>query len=285
MKSHSPDRLRSQSGHTHILEHQNRIIQKVICKIAPKSPDIYKASLNLRTRLAENLVRVDKLYPHMTKNTIKQLENKYRFTRADIHKLYARFKTLLLIAVAVNPEYGKIYLDISNGIDKKTFINGVRGGGTDGIKLISKVFDSIDFNKNGKGYVGFLCWDEFLNAINTFVFSNLEQKIDLFFNAYDPTGFNKVSFQDISELCKLQIKRAAHQDIQDDLSQSFAQFLFDFAGANKEFGMSKNELKAVLNKDTTDMSLIEMFCSFNFLNKFLASKYEDIEFLLLENNH
>jgi Ca2+-binding EF-hand superfamily protein len=170
--------------------------------------------------------------------------------------------------------------DISTGIDKQTFINGLRGAGTDGVKLISRVFDTIDYSRNG-----YLSWEEFLNAMNLFVFSNLDQKIDLFFTAYDPTGLNKVSFKDISELCKLQIKRAAHTEIQDDLSESFAEFLFNFAGAKKEQGLSKNELKSVLNKESTDMNLVEMFCSFNFLNKFLASKYEDIEYLLLEHNN
>lgn len=109
ISSISPDRNKPQTSNIPISDYQNRIIQKVICKIASKTVDIYKASVKLRIRLAENLIRVDRLYPHLTKSTLQQLEARYKFSRADIHKLYARFKTLLLVAVALNPGYGNIY--------------------------------------------------------------------------------------------------------------------------------------------------------------------------------
>jgi hypothetical protein len=109
VSSLSPDRNRAQINQMPISDYQNRIIQKVICKMASKTVDIYKASVKLRNRLAENLIKVDRLHPHLTKSSIQQLEARYKFSRADIHKLYARFKTLLLVAVALNPDYGKIY--------------------------------------------------------------------------------------------------------------------------------------------------------------------------------
>lgn len=66
--------------------------------------------------------------------------------------------------------------------------------------------------------------------MNIIAHGTLEQKIDLFFMAYDSDGNGLLSFEEAEQLCRLQISSVTESDIVDELSKSFATLIFKLAG-------------------------------------------------------
>ena len=91
-----------------------------------------------------------------------------------------------------------------------------------------------------------------------------EQQIDLFFKVYDTDNNGSLSFQEIKNLCKLQLQNSDADKVIDELSQSFAGLIFDITETSYDKEIPSEKIKIVLGKQT-DKSLIERFCSFSFM--------------------
>jgi hypothetical protein len=113
--------------------------------------DYLKYSKLARLKIQEALCKLEVKYPPLDNNTIENLCNKYGFTNAEIHKLYAKFKAGLILNIAKNPYHSIIYLDFEDGIDRETFIDALSQGNKKGRDMLGKIFDRIDINGNCKG--------------------------------------------------------------------------------------------------------------------------------------
>lgn len=85
--------------------------------------------------------------------------------------IYAKFKSLSKISKVTFPEIVK-----EIGVEKSIFIKCLKEDQVDNEEFLSRIFHSID--KENKGY---LCWDDFFEALKLISSKDLKDKIDLFF--------------------------------------------------------------------------------------------------------
>lgn len=90
--------------------------------MASKVQDRSKLIQSLKVRLSETLVKIDKLLPMLEKDNLKHVMEKFGLTESETYGAYARYKILVLISVAQQPEHNML-----NGLLKGTFIEGVKG--------------------------------------------------------------------------------------------------------------------------------------------------------------
>lgn len=213
-----------------------------------------KLSINqLKVKLGQVAVKIDNKLPKIFDIGIKKLKEKCAFSEADIHKLYAKYKMLVHLSVGQNPGHG-----IKDGISKNTFIDSYHG--TPELNFVlDRIFDCIDQNRNGN-----ISWEEYLSAMDIMCNGTYEQQIDLFFQVYDLDCNGCLSFEEIRNLCKLQLQKADADNVIDELSQSFASLIFDITETSYDKEIPAEKIKKVLGQQT-DKSLIEMFCSFSFM--------------------
>ncbi|CAG9335446.1 unnamed protein product [Blepharisma stoltei] len=207
----------------------------------------------LKKRLAEVTVKIDKTIPKLREQNIEEITEKYEFSESDLHKVYAQYKTFLLLSVAQDP-----YHDINKGIKKDTFIEILKHKSQQDIKLVEQIFKSVDSNANG-----FIDWEEYLKAMSVMSFGNLSQQIDMMFSIQGTSGM--LSFKDIKQLCNTKLQFASQDEISDYLSESFAKIIYDLAKVDTNQSISSEQLKNILGQ-RKEIGLMRMFCSFDFLN-------------------
>jgi Ca2+-binding EF-hand superfamily protein len=125
--------------------------------------------------------------------------------------------------------------------------------------VLGRVFDNIDQDSNGA-----ITWEEYLAAMDVMFNGTYEQQIDLFFTVYDTDGNGNLSFEEIKNLCKLQLQNSDADNVIEELSHSFATLIFDITETPYDKEIPADKIKQVLTRQT-DKSLIEMFCSFSFM--------------------
>lgn len=211
----------------------------------------YKFMSFVKERLGETSAKLDRSLPKLQHKTLKKLMEKYELSESDLHKIYAQYKTLLIMSVAQNPNH-----DFRNGIINDTLIQCLRKGEVKEEGLIEKLISTIDIDRKGC-----LSWEEFLKAMSVIHFGSLSQQIDMLFRMYDTDLSGSLSFPEIQELCKRQLKTSKDDTIAMYLAESFAKIIFSLACVPITETLSPEELKRVLqNKD--QQSIIRMFCNF-----------------------
>lgn len=213
--------------------------------------DRYKYFNSVKEKLGETSVKLDKCIPKMQHSYMKKLIDKYELSESDIHKIYAQYKTLLIMSVAQNPNH-----DFRSGIKNSTLIECLRKGESKAPGMIEKLISIIDID--GKGY---LCWEEFLKAMSVIYFGSLPQQIDMLFKMYDADLSGTLSFDEICELCKRQLESGKDDKIAEYLSDSFAKVIFSLANVPITESLAAEELKKILS-DKEQHSIIRMFCNF-----------------------
>mmetsp|Transcript_30345 Transcript_30345/g.29993 ORF Transcript_30345/g.29993 Transcript_30345/m.29993 type:complete len:302 (-) Transcript_30345:236-1141(-) len=98
----------------------------------------------LKLRLGQAALLIDQKLPKLCQQGSKHLMKKYNFGITQLHKLYAKYKMLVLLSVARDLDH-----DISQGIERSIFIDCMKNGTDQGALVLSRVFDLIDTNKNG----------------------------------------------------------------------------------------------------------------------------------------
>ena len=213
-----------------------------------------KLSLNqLKVKLGQTAVKIDTKLPKLFDLGMEKLRLKCRFSEAELHKLYAKYKMLVHLSIAKNPSH-----DIFAGISKETFIESYQGSKELSF-VLSRIFDCIDLDRSGN-----IDWEEYLHAMDIMSNGNYEQQIDLFFQVYDTDGNGVLSFNEIQELCKLQLQNSDADNVIDELAFSFASLIFDITETAYDQEIPAEKIKIALGKQG-DKSLVEMFCSFSFL--------------------
>ena len=207
----------------------------------------------LKIKLGQTAVKIDTEFPKIFDMGMDKIKKKCSFFEADIHKLYARFKMLVHLSIAKNPNHS-----IKLGITREMFIESYRG--TPELNFVlGRIFDCIDQDRGGT-----ISWDEYLTAMDIMCNGTYEQQIDLFFQVYDTDQNGSLSFDEIRNLCRLQLPNSDADNVIEELSQSFASLIFDITETNYDKEIPAEKIKSVLTRQT-DKSLIEMFCSFSFM--------------------
>lgn len=207
----------------------------------------------LKVKLGQTAVQIDTELPKLYDLGMQKLKSKCKFSESEIHKLYAKYKMLLHLSIAKNTSHS-----IWAGISKEVFIESYHG--SEELRyFLSRIFDCIDQDCNG-----LLSWEEYLSAMDIMYNGTYEEQIDLFFTVYDTDGNGNLSFEEIRNLCKLQLQNSDADNVIEELSQSFASLIFDITDTPYDKEIPADKIKLVLTRQT-DKSLIEMFCSFNFI--------------------
>ena len=222
---------------------------------SPKTPHIRpRITLNeLKLRLGQTAVKIDTELPKLFDLGMEKIKKSCHFTESEIHKMYAKYKMLLHLSIAKNPNH-----NIRSGISREIFIESYYGS----VELnfvLGRIFDCID--QDGGGTIS---WDEYLHAMDVMCNGTYDQQIDLFFRVYDYDGNGCLSFSEIRNLCKLQLQNSDADNVIEELATSFASLIFDMTETNYEKEIPSHKIKEVLGRQT-DKSLIEMFCSFSFM--------------------
>ena len=126
--------------------------------------------------------------------------------------------------------------------------------------VLARVFDSIDQDSNEA-----IVWEEYLAAMDIMFNGTYEEKIDLLFTVYDTDGNGNLNFDEIKDICKLQLQNSDADNVIEELSHSFATLIFKVTQTQYDKEIPAVKIKEGLTRQT-DKSLIEMFCSFSFIN-------------------
>lgn len=214
-----------------------------------------KYSFNqLKVKLGQTAVKIDTELPKIFDLGMSNLRKKCKFCESDIHKLYAKYKTLLHLSIAKNPAHS-----IKDGISKEMFVESYSG--TPELNFVlARIFDCIDQDCNGA-----IVWDEYLAAMDVMFNGTYEQKIDLLFTVYDTDGNGNLDFEEIKNVCKLQLQNSDADNVIEELSHSFATLIFNVTETQYDKEIPAVKIKEGLTRQK-DKSLIEMFCSFSFMN-------------------
>ena len=86
----------------------------------------------------------------------------------------------------------------------------------------------------------------------------------MFFRVYDQDGSGSLSFNEIMELCKVQLQAEPSDKLIEELAQSFASLIFDVTSTPYDADIPSTKIKEII-QNNRDQSLIDMFCSFQFL--------------------
>jgi hypothetical protein len=228
--------------------------------------DYVKVNISSVGNIHSVISTVDKRFPPLSLLNIPMMMKKYDFTRMQLHHLYAQYKSMLVAAVTNDIDYSESYPDLKEGVDRSTFIEfSQNGSSVFGKELSEKVFDTIDRNRNGTCYPGYIDWHEYLSAMSIVNVGTSETKIDLFFNVtprqmYDTNRNGRLDFFEIKSLCKLQLKPNADESFVEDMGDFFTKLLFRIAGVPEDKEMEAAQLKQALLSDTESRNLVELFC-------------------------
>jgi Ca2+-binding EF-hand superfamily protein len=213
--------------------------------------DKYRYFNSIKEKLGETSVKLDKSLPKLHHSTLKKLMEKYELSESDLHKIYAQYKTLLIMSVAQHPSH-----DFKAGIRNSTLIECLRKGEAKEDGLMEKLIFNIDIDRKG-----FLTWEEFLKAMSVIQFGSLSMQIDMMFKMYDSDLSGTLSFQEIRELCQRQLQTSRDDSIAEYLAESFAGIIFSLACVPVTECLAAEELKRILS-DKEQHSIIKMFCNF-----------------------
>ncbi|OMJ80479.1 hypothetical protein SteCoe_19227 [Stentor coeruleus] len=207
----------------------------------------------LKLKLGDVSTKIDKTFPPLHEQGLKQLKENYLFSEGELHKHYAKFKLLVLLSCGTNHKH-----TIGSGISRETFIE-FFGSSKELNFVLGRIFDKFDSDGGGS-----VSWEEYLTAMKIMWYGTYNEQIELFFDAYDKDGSGSLSFDEIQELCKVQLQADNDDKLIDDLSYSFASLIFDITKTDYDGEISCDQIKTII-KEQNDKSLIDMFCSFNFL--------------------
>lgn len=208
---------------------------------------------NLKDTLGIVSYNIDKTFSTLFSQGIEQLMAKHKFSEAELHNLYGKFKLMVLLSCGTDPGH-----DISTGITKNSFV-GYHAKTEEIAFVLGRIFDIFDADGGGT-----VSWEEYLKAMDVIWHGDSIAKLEMFFNVYDLDGNGLLSFYEIQELCKLQLEMEKDDPMIEDLSHSFASLIFDLTKTQYSEQITSSKIKEIIMAQE-DKELIEMFCSFNCL--------------------
>jgi len=223
-------------------------------KFSPAKPDFKNhTQLSLRDRMGCNGIRIEKGVPKLSMKEVQKFTNHFGFSKAELYRIYAIYKTMLLISCGQNPDQ-----EIKNGINKKSFVECISAYSKGEDAMITKIIDSV-----GASNRDYIKWDDFVVTMSVVSVQNLDKQIEMLFSIYDTFKKGFLSFEEVKHICKVKLQLAKEDEISSTLYESFAKVLFDISNKHKEEGLSANDLKQAAAQGK-EAPLVELFCSFNF---------------------
>ena len=117
--------------------------------------------------------------------------------------------------------------------------------------VIEKLFENI--RKDMAPKTQRVTFDSFIALVNSFSTSDVDQKVERFFNLIDEDGNGELSFEEILHLCQRSFQsmkdvetRPTDEEFYEELSHFFANFIFEKTGVDLEDEISPDELKAAI---------------------------------------
>ena len=131
--------------------------------------------------------------------------------------------------------------------------------------VIEKLFENIRKEMTPK--TKRVNFDSFIELVNSFSTTDIETKVERFFNLIDEDGNGELSYDEILHLCQRSFQsmkdvetRPTDEKFYEDLAEFFATFIFNQTEVDLEDEISPDELKAAIQKDAEGADLLEMFC-------------------------
>jgi Ca2+-binding EF-hand superfamily protein len=208
----------------------------------------------LKLKLGNLSHQIDRFFPTLCSQGLAQLRQRCKFNDSQLHQLYGKFKLLVLLSCGIDINHL-----ISDGISKRAFVEYYSKKAKNVTMVMERIFESFDADGGGS-----ISWEEFLGAMDIIWNGGLEEKLDLFFSVYDKDGNGALSFWEIQELCKIQLQLDEADQLLEELSYSFAGLIFHLTQTDIDQEVPAERIKELI-KTQQDMSLINMFCSFNWL--------------------
>jgi Ca2+-binding EF-hand superfamily protein len=199
---------------------------------------------------------------------IPALQLECSFSRKELYSIFTKFKALSKISALVqqrqNPGKSDLQSENEIGVAKEVFMSGLKHLSLDNTDFLEKIFTSVD--KSNKGY---LVWEEFFAALKLISSTDLNDKIDLFFQIVDADGNGSFSFPEIRQICQLSMSKINKSEgevlPQDRMSQDTADFyarlIFQLLGKELDEEIPSADFKlAIFHGSQEQKELLSMFC-------------------------
>ena len=117
--------------------------------------------------------------------------------------------------------------------------------------VIEKLFENIRKEMTPK--TKRVNFDSFIELVNSFSTTDIETKVERFFNLIDEDGNGELSYDEILHLCQRSFQsmkdvetRPTDEKFYEDLAEFFATFIFNQTEVDLEDEISPDELKAAI---------------------------------------
>lgn len=191
----------------------------------------------------------------ITKNMPK-LMHANSFTRGELFEFFTVFKVLCDITsqkLKMDKEEQKI------GISEKIWSKGVVRLNLLGDFLVKKIYYMLDVKEEG-----FIDWEEFVKCMQIINTRTFKDKIDLFVNISDDNGNGKLDKDEVSQYCKIILKkfmRKVNESFLEDMTDFFTRFIFQTCGFSLEEEIPATLIRQLIVNKHPDAHLLCMFCS------------------------
>ena len=142
----------------------------------------------------------------------------------------------------------------SVGVEKSVFMRGMKQQYLDNTDFLDRIFNSVD-----KDLKDFLTWEEFFAALKLISSSDLNDKIDLFFQIVDSDGNGNFSYDEIKEICELSMPKidlAKYKDgrdrIREETSDFYAYYIFKILGKQLDEEIPISDFKQAIFHGTSE---------------------------------
>ena len=162
-------------------------------------------------------------------------------------------------------DFSKVSID-GAGIDLKTLMNdGFPQLKFENAMVIEKLFENIRREMDVK--TKRVTFDSFLSLVKSFMTTDIDIKVNRFFQLIDEDGNGELSMDEILNLCQRSFQSMKSQDADpeedkfyDELAEFFAKFIFEKTKVDIDDEITPDQLATAITEDKEGAQLLEMFC-------------------------
>eukprot|EP01083_Nonionella_stella_P308484 1088389_1 len=191
------------------------------------------------------LTRISELHGFLTDMNVSELLAKTNYNRRELYVMYVRFKALC--AMSPTPD----------GIDRKTFKQGVARLSVEDDLFVNRVYDLIDEDQSDS-----IEWDEFLTVMSALEKgnkTNRKSQISFFFKVYDLDGDGVISRNDLATMFLSSSMLKQDQTTQ-DLVDAFVRRVFKVVTGNENKNiLTEQDVTKYLNGEGANEDVWDLF--------------------------
>ena len=208
---------------------------------------------------------VNKYYAHLILYNIPKLLNEYKkYNRRKLFEIFTQYKDLMAMSFSLNKNQSVL----KNGIDFQTFWKCIEELTDERENLAKKLFEQI--NRSNSPLLNI---EDFIKGKYFLQNSELTEKLEIFLKSLDISGKGEITFKEAIEISKESILRYLSDQNEDkqtnlvlkELSNFFANFIFELVGIDKDKCLKISDLKNIISEGKNEdyMEYLEMFCGAN----------------------